>query len=120
MPEVIAPERRPLVEVGTTNKTRLADYERGDRPATRAAPAQVHPSNYRDGRLHRGSRRARNSPRWRSAHGLPLLDDLGSGTLVDLRRFGLPAEPTVQASVRAAATWSPSAATSCWAARRPA
>ena len=60
---------------------------------------KVHPSNYRDRGLHRRGRRARELAALAREHGVPLVNDLGSGTLVDLARFGLPHEPTVAEAV---------------------
>lgn len=79
VPEVMAQSGAVLVEVGTTNKTHLRDYEQAIGPNT-AAILKVHTSNYRilgftaqpeDGNLAELARR----------HGLPLIEDLGSGTL---------------------------------------
>jgi L-seryl-tRNA(Ser) seleniumtransferase len=88
-----------LVEVGTTNKTRAADYERAITPATRVL-LKVHPSNYRITGF-TGAPSREELVEVARRHGLVVVEDLGSGTLVDTRRFGLPEEPTVQASVRA-------------------
>lgn len=80
VPEVMAQSGATLVEVGTTNKTHLADYEQAIGPAT-AAILKVHTSNYRilgftaqpeDAALAHLARR----------HGLPLIEDLGSGTIL--------------------------------------
>jgi L-seryl-tRNA(Ser) seleniumtransferase len=101
IPDVITQAGARLVEVGTTNKVRIADYERALTEQT-ALILRVHPSNFRivgfteepalDELVTLGHRR-----------GIPVMDDLGSGALVDLTRLGLSAEPTVQASVRAGA-----------------
>ena len=87
--------------VGTTNKTHLADYERALSDAT-GAILRVHHSNYRIVGF------AEEPPiedlaALGRARGVPVIDDLGSGALVDLARFGLAAEPLVTASVRAGA-----------------
>ena len=99
VPEVISQGGARLVEVGTTNKTRLADYRAAIGPATRLL-LRVHPSNYRIS----GFTSAPSLPDLAElAHeqGLLLVEDLGSGTLLDLRRWGLPHEPTVRESVAA-------------------
>jgi L-seryl-tRNA(Ser) seleniumtransferase len=98
MPDVIAQSGATLVEVGTTNKTRIEDYERAIGPQTRLI-LRSHPSNYRIVGFTAQPARTELAALARR-HGVPLLEDLGSGTLVDLRRFGLPAEPTVQTCVR--------------------
>jgi len=99
IPDVIQQGGARLVEVGTTNKTRLADYQRAITPATRVL-LKVHQSNFRisgfteEAPLHELAALARE-------RGLLLVHDLGSGTLVDLRSMGLPPETTVQESVAA-------------------
>lgn len=90
IPEILAESGATMVEVGTTNKTRLRDYERAITPNT-AALLKVHPSNFRV----IGFTESVGIPELAGLAeraGLPLLDDLGSGALVDV---GL-GEPTVQ------------------------
>lgn len=102
LPDVIAKSGARLREVGTTNRTRLADYENAVTPETRAI-LRAHPSNYRIiGFTERptleelsGLARSRN---------LPLVEDLGSGALVDLRQTGIRDEPTVAESLKAGAS----------------
>ncbi len=87
-----------LVEVGTTNRTRIEDYRTAITPQTRLL-MRVHPSNFRmegfTGRptLEELATLGRET-------GLPVYEDLGSGCFVDLRKFGVH-EPTAQASLRA-------------------
>ena len=77
VPEVMEQSGARLVDVGTTNRTRLADYRRAVDRGDVALVLKVHPSNYRVDRLRRGRRR---SPSWpRSAS--PVVVDLGSGLL---------------------------------------
>jgi L-seryl-tRNA(Ser) seleniumtransferase len=101
MPDVMATSGAILREIGTTNKTHLADYERAISDAT-GAILRVHHSNYRIVGF------ADEPPiealaALGQARGVPVIDDLGSGALVDLARFGLASEPLVQASIRAGA-----------------
>ena len=99
IPDVITQGGARLVEVGATNKTRLADYATAITPATRVL-LKVHPSNYRmlgftgEASLEELGALARE-------RGLILMHDLGGGALVDLRRLGLAYEPTVQESLAA-------------------
>ncbi|MGE5509546.1 MAG: L-seryl-tRNA(Sec) selenium transferase [Chitinophagales bacterium] len=101
VPDVLARSGARLVEVGTTNKTRRSDYERAITPAT-GLLLKVHTSNFKvvgfteevplEALVEVGRQ-----------HGLPVVEDLGSGVLFDLSRWGLPAEPTVQQSIAAGA-----------------
>lgn len=99
IPEVMARSGCTLVEVGTTNRTHLADYERAITPAT-AALLHVHTSNYRI-RGFTGWPNAAELCPLAAAHRLPVIDDLGSGALVPLREFGLDDEPLVADTLRA-------------------
>lgn len=99
MPDIIAQSGARLVEVGTTNKTTVRDYEQAINERTRMI-LKSHPSNYRiTGFAAQPDRRELAA--LASRHKLVYAEDLGSGTLVDLRRYGLPYEPTIQECVRA-------------------
>jgi L-seryl-tRNA(Ser) seleniumtransferase len=96
IPEVLARSGARLVEIGTTNRTRAADYERAIGPDT-AVLLRVHQSNFRvvgfeeRPRLEEVAAVARR-------HGLPLVDDLGSGAIAPVE-----AEPTARESLAAGA-----------------
>jgi L-seryl-tRNA(Ser) seleniumtransferase len=96
IPDVLARSGAELVEVGTTNRTRAADYERAITERT-AVLLRVHQSNFRIvGFAEQPS--LRDLARLAERHGLVLVDDLGSGALVEAED-----EPTAQASVAAGA-----------------
>jgi L-seryl-tRNA(Ser) seleniumtransferase len=101
MPDVMATSGAVMREVGTTNKTHLRDYEAAVSEST-GAILRVHHSNYRIVGFAEEPSIEELASLGR-AHGVPVIDDLGSGALVDLARFGLATEPLVQASVRAGA-----------------
>ncbi|HET7633045.1 MAG TPA: L-seryl-tRNA(Sec) selenium transferase [Gemmatimonadaceae bacterium] len=102
VPEVMGKSGARLVEVGTTNRTHVADYERAITPAT-AAMAKIHRSNFAmDGFV--AEVRVEELVRLAAPRGLSVLHDLGSGLLVDLARVGLTGEPTAMEAVRAGAT----------------
>ena len=84
-----------LREVGTTNITRLADYERAIGPNT-AALMQVHTSNYRVSGFTEVGAAGRAGRPWASKHSLPVIDDIGSGALLDFGRFGFRGEPVAR------------------------
>jgi len=97
MPEIMARAGAKLVEVGTTNRTHKKDFAAAIGPKT-GLVLKVHTSNYRvegftaavePGALVALARK----------HQVPVVNDLGSGTLVDLKRFGLKHEPTVAEAV---------------------
>ena len=98
IPDVMARSGATLREVGATNRTHLADYEDALNENTRAL-LWVHPSNYRIIGFH-SSVPARELSDFAHAKGLPMLEDLGSGSLIDLSPWGLHDEPTVPEVVR--------------------
>ncbi|MFM8409006.1 MAG: L-seryl-tRNA(Sec) selenium transferase, partial [Alphaproteobacteria bacterium] len=90
-----------LREVGTTNRTRVEDYAAAIGRRT-GFVLRAHPSNYRvDGFAERAPLDA--LARLAREHGVPLVEDLGSGAMVDLGAFGLPSEPRPADSLRAGA-----------------
>ncbi len=101
IPEIMAVSGATLREVGTTNITRLADYERAIGPST-AALLSVHTSNYRITGFTKSVPVADLVALGRK-HKVPVIDDVGSGALLDFARFGLPGEPVVRHSVAAGA-----------------
>jgi L-seryl-tRNA(Ser) seleniumtransferase len=97
LPEIMGRAGAKLVEVGTTNRTHPRDYENaiGDRTGL---VLKVHTSNYRvEGFT--AVVGARDLAAIARARNVPLVHDLGSGTIVDLARFGLVHEPTVAEAV---------------------
>jgi L-seryl-tRNA(Ser) seleniumtransferase len=101
LPEIIRKSGSVLMEVGTTNRTRLSDYERGVSPRTRAV-LKVHRSNFRlEGFTAEAS--VTELVAAMRAREIPVVYDVGSGLLVNLEPYGLRGEPLVQDSVRAGA-----------------
>jgi L-seryl-tRNA(Ser) seleniumtransferase len=96
IPDVLAHSGARMVEVGTTNRTRASDYERAIGPDT-AAILRVHQSNYRIVGF-TAAVSTRDLARIAHRSGLPLVDDLGSGSLLELGD-----EPTATASLAAGA-----------------
>jgi L-seryl-tRNA(Ser) seleniumtransferase len=101
IPDVMRQSGALLVEVGTTNKTYVSDYESAITERT-ALLLRVHTSNYRIvGFTHTPS--LEELVALGKKRSLPVMDDLGSGAFIDLSPFGVLDEPTVQASVKAGA-----------------
>jgi len=101
IPEVMHQSGVRLMEVGTTNRTYLSDYQQAITSDT-VALMHVHASNFRIIGFVESTPLA-DLVRLAHEHDLLLLDDLGSGCLIDTSQFGLAAEPTVQESIAAGA-----------------
>lgn len=98
MPDIMARAGARLIEVGTTNRTHEKDYQSALAEDGVALILKVHTSNYRI----EGFTSEVEAPalsRIAKAAGVALVNDLGSGTLVDLAQFGLRREPTVREAV---------------------
>lgn len=101
IPDVMEQSGAVLVEVGTTNKTHLSDYEEAITEETKAI-LKVHTSNYQIV----GFTESVAVPKLKAIareHEIPIIEDLGSGALVDLSKYGISHEPMVQEAIKGGA-----------------
>lgn len=101
LPEVMSQSGAILREVGTTNKTRIGDYAAAIQANT-AALMKVHPSNY----VVQGFSEEASLPELVALgrkHRLPVIDDIGSGALIDFKPFGVSGEPIAPERIHAGA-----------------
>jgi L-seryl-tRNA(Ser) seleniumtransferase len=101
IPEIMAVSGAILREVGTTNITRIDDYENAVGPNT-GLLLRVHHSNYRVSGFTKSASLEELVALGRK-HSLPVVDDVGSGALMDFARFGLPGDPVIGESLAAGA-----------------
>jgi L-seryl-tRNA(Ser) seleniumtransferase len=101
VPEVMAQSGTSMIEVGTTNRTKLSDYERALNSETRII-LRVHPSNYRVVGFTATPSLAELAA-LAHEYDLPLYEDAGSGALLDLSTHGLSGEPIISESISAGA-----------------
>ena len=101
VPEVMSNSGTRMVEVGSTNRTRLADYQQAITDHTRLI-MRVHPSNYRIVGF-TDSPQLSKLASFAHESGLPLYEDAGSGVLRDLSAYGLSDEPIIRESIGAGA-----------------
>jgi L-seryl-tRNA(Ser) seleniumtransferase len=102
IPDIIARSGCRLVEVGTTNKTHIADYRKAITDDT-ALILRVHPSNFKMLGFVKETP-LEDMVALGHEFGIPVLDDLGSGAMIDLSEWGLTGEPLVRESVAAGCT----------------
>lgn len=100
IPDIMAQSGANLVEVGTTNRTYVQDYEQAIEPDRTGLLLSVHASNYQITGFTSQPSLAELSSLSRR-YNIPLLEDLGSGSLLDTSPFGLAHEPTIQESLAA-------------------
>jgi L-seryl-tRNA(Ser) seleniumtransferase len=102
IPEIVRRAGAKLVEVGTTNRTRVADFEPPLADGSATVVLRVHPSNFRqEGFVETADPTALAELAHR--HGAIVVDDLGSGALLPTERFGLAHEPTPRERLAAGA-----------------
>jgi L-seryl-tRNA(Ser) seleniumtransferase len=101
LPEVMARSGALIHEVGTTNRTHPGDYRNAIGPTT-ALLLKVHPSNYRVVGFTSAVELGELAEIGRE-HGVEVIEDLGSGALIDLSIYGLPHEPVVRERIAAGA-----------------
>ena len=99
IPDVMAKSGATLREIGTTNRTRVADYEKAINERSQLL-LRVHRSNFEITGFTEQPR-VEELAMLAAKRGIPLMEDLGSGALVDLEQFGIRGEPTVLDSLRA-------------------
>ena len=99
IPDVMEASGAILREVGTTNRTHLRDYENAITENT-ALILKVHPSNYQVVGFASTPTMEELTELGRQ-HGIPTMEDLGSGSLIDLTQYGLPYEPVVRERINA-------------------
>lgn len=97
IPDVMEESGAELVAVGTTNKTHLKDYEQAITEQTKAF-LKVHTSNYRILGFTE-SVDSKDLALLKEKYKIPVIEDLGSGVLIDLSKYGLEYEPTVKESI---------------------
>ena len=97
IPEIMGVSGATLREVGTTNITRISDYEKAIGPNT-ALLMRVHHSNYRVSGFTEAASLEELVALGRK-HNLPVADDVGSGAMIDFARFGLPGDPVIGESL---------------------
>ena len=102
VPDVMKQSGAKLVEVGTTNRVHIADYEQAIAEGSVALVLRAHRSNFHISGFTSDPTLGEMAAAAHQA-GIPLVDDLGSGTLLDTARYGLGHEPMVQESLAAGA-----------------
>jgi L-seryl-tRNA(Ser) seleniumtransferase len=101
IPEIMGVSGATLREVGTTNITRIADYERAI-TANTALLMRIHHSNFRMSGFTKSASLEELVALGRK-HNIPVIDDAGSGALIDFAQFGLPGDPVIGESLAAGA-----------------